>query len=94
MGATESPVTPIYFEGGINEGTNVVVDLRENYGIFCSIVTYPVIPKGQLMLRIIPTASHTLEQVDRTIQVFKEVKKKLDSGYYAGGIQDMNVFKR
>ena len=94
MGATESPVTPIYFEGGVNEGTNVVVDLRENYGIFCSIVTYPVIPKGQLMLRIIPTASHTLEQVDRTIQVFKEVKKKLDSGYYAGGIQDMNVFKK
>ena len=94
MGATESPVTPIYFEGGVNEGTNVVVDLRENYGIFCSIVTYPVIPKGQLMLRIIPTASHTLEQVDRTIQVFKEVKKKLDSGYYAGGIQNMNVFKK
>jgi glycine C-acetyltransferase len=93
MGATESPVTPVYFEGGVNEATNVVIDLRENYGIFCSIVTYPVIPKGQLMLRIIPTASHTLDHVKRTIEVFKEVKKKLDAGHYQGSIQDMNVFK-
>ena len=94
IGVTESPVTPVFFEGGINEGTNVVVDLRENYGIFCSIVTYPVIPKGQLMLRVIPTASHTLEHVERTIKVFKEVQKKLKAGYYEGPIQDMNVFKR
>jgi glycine C-acetyltransferase len=94
IGVTESPVTPVFFEGGINEGTNVVVDLRENYGIFCSIVTYPVIPKGQLMLRIIPTASHTLDHVKRTIEVFKDVKKKLDAGFYEGAIQDMNVFKR
>ncbi|MCQ2111077.1 MAG: pyridoxal phosphate-dependent aminotransferase family protein [Bacteroidaceae bacterium] len=95
MGCTESPVTPIYFEGGINEGTNVVVDLRENYGIFCSLVTYPVIPKGQLMLRIIPTACHTLEHVERTIEVFKEVKKKLDAGVYsASPLQNMNVFTR
>ncbi len=93
MGATESPVTPVYFEGGVNEASNVVIDLRENYGIFCSIVTYPVIPKGQLMLRIIPTASHTLDHVKRTIEVFKEVKKKLDAGHYQGSIQDMNVFK-
>ena len=94
IGVTESPVTPVFFEGGINEGTNVVVDLRENYGIFCSIVTYPVIPKGQLMLRIIPTASHTLDHVKRTIEVFKDVQKKLKAGYYEGPIQDMNVFKR
>ncbi len=94
IGRTESPVTPVFFEGGINEGTNVVVDLRENYGIFCSIVTYPVVPKGQIMLRIIPTASHTLEHVERTISVFKEVKKKLAEGYYAGGIQNMNVFEK
>ena len=78
----------------MNEGTNVVVDLRENYGIFYSIVTYPVIPKGQLMLRIIPTASHTLDHVKRTIEVFKDVQKKLKAGYYEGPIQDMNVFKR
>jgi len=82
IGKTESPVTPVYFEGGTDEGTNVVVDLRENYGIFCSIVTYPVIPKGLLMLRLIPTAVHTLEDVERTINVFSEVKVKLAQGFY------------
>ncbi|MBR4792185.1 MAG: hypothetical protein IK038_00830, partial [Bacteroidaceae bacterium] len=55
---------------------------------------YPVIPKGQLILRVIPTASHTLEHVERTIKVFKEVQKKIKAGYYEGPIQDMNVFKR
>ena len=64
-GVTESPVTPVFFPGDVNQGTNVVVDLRENYGIFCSIVVYPVVPKGQIMLRIIPTAAHTREQADR-----------------------------
>ena len=82
IGKTESPVTPVYFEGGVDEGTNVVVDLRENYGIFCSIVTYPVIPKGVLMLRLIPTAVHTLEDVERTINVFSNVKEKLSQGFY------------
>ncbi|MDY5968996.1 MAG: pyridoxal phosphate-dependent aminotransferase family protein [Bacteroidales bacterium] len=82
LGNTQSPVTPVYFEAGVNEGTNVVVDLRENYGIFCSIVTYPVVPKGQVMLRIIPTACHTMEHVKRTVEVFKEVKDKLDKGFY------------
>jgi glycine C-acetyltransferase len=82
IGKTESPVTPVYFEGGPDEGTNVVVDLRENYGIFCSIVLYPVIPKGLLMLRLIPTAVHTLEDVERTINVFSEVKEKLKQGFY------------
>lgn len=94
MGNTESPVTPIYFEGDVAESTNVVIDLRENYGIFCSLVTYPVVPKGQIMLRIIPTASHTLEHVKRTIDVFKEVKAKLDSGQYKGEIQNMNLFQQ
>jgi glycine C-acetyltransferase len=82
IGKTQSPVTPVYFEGGVEEGTNVVVDLRENYAIFCSIVTYPVIPKGVLMLRLIPTAVHTLEDVERTINVFSEVKDKLKQGFY------------
>jgi glycine C-acetyltransferase len=91
IGKTESPVTPVYFEGGVDEGTNVVVDLRENYGIFCSIVTYPVIPKGQLMLRIIPTAIHTLEDVERTINVFSEVKEKLASGFYNKPIPNRNL---
>jgi len=93
IGRTESPVTPVYFEGGPDEGTNVVVDLRENYGIFCSIVTYPVIPKGMLMLRLIPTAIHTLEDVKRTINVFSEVKEKLAQGYYNKPMPQRNLNK-
>ena len=93
-GVTESPVTPVFFPGDVNQGTNVVVDLRENYGIFCSIVVYPVVPKGQIMLRIIPTAVHTMEQANRTIEVFKEVKKKLDAGVYNKPMPDMHIEKR
>jgi glycine C-acetyltransferase len=79
---TQSPVTPVYFSGSVPEGTNIVVDLRENYNIFCSIVVYPVVPKGVLMLRLIPTAAHTLEDVKETIEVFKIIKKNLDTGKY------------
>lgn len=82
IGKTESPVTPVYLSGSVNEGTQVTMDLRENYGIFCSIVVYPVIPKGELLLRLIPTAAHTLEDVKYTIKCFKEVKEKLASGHY------------
>ncbi len=82
LGNTESPVTPVYLNGSVPEGTNVVIDLRENHGIFCSIVVYPVVPKGVLMLRVIPTAVHTLEDVNYTIEVFKKVKAKLDAGEY------------
>lgn len=82
LGKTESPVTPVYLSGSVPEGTNVVIDLRENYGIFCSIVVYPVVPKGVLMLRIIPTAVHNMDDVSRTINAFKEVKAKLDAGVY------------
>ncbi|MBR2014832.1 MAG: pyridoxal phosphate-dependent aminotransferase family protein, partial [Alistipes sp.] len=64
------------------EGTNLIVDLRENYGIFCSIVIYPVIPKGEIILRIIPTAAHTMEDVERTIAAFKAVRDKFEAGYY------------
>lgn len=83
LGVTNSPVTPIYLSGSVPEGTNVVMDLRENYNIFCSIVVYPVIPKGQLLLRLIPTAGHTLEDVEYTIKAFSEVRKKLEAGKYA-----------
>ncbi|MDR0206446.1 MAG: pyridoxal phosphate-dependent aminotransferase family protein [Bacteroidales bacterium] len=93
IGKTESPVTPVYFEGGPDEGTNVVVDLRENYGIFCSIVVYPVVPKGVLMLRLIPTAVHTLEDVELTINVFSEIKEKLVQGYYNKPIPYKNLNK-
>ncbi len=82
LGHTESPVTPVFLKGQIAEGTNVVIDLRETYGIFCSIVVYPVVPKDVIMLRIIPTTAHTMEDVDYTIKCFKEVKEKLASGKY------------
>ena len=94
LGHTQSPVTPVYFKGGVGEGTNIVVDLRENYGIFCSIVVYPVVPKGVLMLRIIPTAAHTLEHVERTINVFSEVKEKLAAGYYDHEMPNMNLINK
>ncbi|WP_239684427.1 aminotransferase class I/II-fold pyridoxal phosphate-dependent enzyme [Sunxiuqinia dokdonensis] len=84
LGRTNSPVTPVYMKGGVVEATNVVMDLRENYGIFCSVVVYPVIPKGEIILRLIPTAMHSLEDVDITIKAFKEVRDKLESGAYAG----------
>ena len=83
LGVTNSPVTPVYLSGSVPEGTNVVMDLRENYNIFCSIVVYPVIPKGQLLLRLIPTAIHTIEDVEYTIQAFSAVRKNLEAGKYA-----------
>ncbi len=82
LGVTNSCVTPVFFQGGVGEATNVVMDLRENFNVFCSVVTYPVIPKGQIMLRLIPTAMHTLEDVDYTIKAFAEVRTKLEEGKY------------
>jgi len=82
LGKTESPVTPVFLEGNVGEATMLTMDLRENYNIFCSIVVYPVIPKDQIMLRIIPTAVHTMEDVDYTIKAFREVKEKLKAGDY------------
>jgi glycine C-acetyltransferase len=82
IGNTESPVTPVFLSGSVPEATNVVIDLRENYKVFCSIVIYPVVPKDVIMLRIIPTSSHTLEDVNYTINAFAEVQKKLIAGEY------------
>jgi glycine C-acetyltransferase len=82
LGHTQSPVTPVYLNGTIPEATELTMDLRENYSIFCSIVVYPVVPKGVIMLRIIPTAVHTLEDVDYTIKAFAEIKEKLAAGKY------------
>ena len=67
IGPTNSPVTPVYMKGGVTEATNLIVDLRENHNLFCSIVVYPVIPRGEIILRVIPTAAHTLEDVNYTI---------------------------
>lgn len=82
IGNTQSPVTPVYFSGSVPEGTNIVIDLRENHNVFCSIVVYPVVPKGVLMLRLIPTASHTMKEVNETIDVFKKIKANLEAGKY------------
>ena len=82
LGRTNSPVSPVIMHGTVAESTSVVHDLRENYHIFCSVVVYPVIPKGMILLRLIPTAVHNLEQVERTIKAFKEIREKLKSGAY------------
>lgn len=82
LGVTESPVTPVYLEGTAIYAANLLLDLRENYGLFCSMVAYPVVPKGVIMLRIIPTAMHSLEDVEFTIKCFTEVQHKLKIGAY------------
>jgi glycine C-acetyltransferase len=90
IGKTASPVTPVFMKGGVGEATQLVQDMRENYGIFCSIVIYPVVPKGTIMLRLIPTAVHTLEDVEYTIDIFKKIKQQLMAGKYSiGGVPDV-----
>jgi glycine C-acetyltransferase len=90
IGNTDSVVTPIYMKGGVEEATLMVMDLRENYGIFCSIVVYPVIPKGHIIYRLIPTAAHNDDDIERTLTAFSETKAKLDEGAYkAEVIPDM-----
>ncbi len=88
LGKTQSPVTPVFIQGGLPQTTQIVRDLRRNYGIFCSVVIYPVVPKGVIMLRIIPTAVHTLEDVNYTIRCFKEVKEKLETNAYPDELAD------
>ena len=82
IGITTTPVTPVVLNGTIPEATHLTLDLRENFNIFCSIVVYPVVPKGMIILRLIPTAVHSLEDVKETIDAFKSIKNKLDSGEY------------
>jgi glycine C-acetyltransferase len=82
IGKTDSVVTPVYMKGDIPEATAMVMDLRENYHIFCSIVVYPVIPKGHIIYRLIPTAVHTDEDIRETLEAFSATKKKLDAGEY------------
>ncbi len=82
LGNTNSPVTPVYLKVSIPETINLVVDLRENHGIFCSAVTYPVIPKGMLMLRIIPTAQHSDDDIQKTLDAFSAIREKIESGAY------------
>ncbi len=82
LGTTQSCVTPVYLKGSIPEAMALVKDLRENHGIFCSIVVYPVIPKGLILLRLIPTASHTLEDVSITLDAFSAIRERLENGTY------------
>jgi glycine C-acetyltransferase len=77
IGNTTTPVTPVYLQGDIPEATELVKDLRENYNVFCSMVVYPVVPKGIIILRLIPTAVHSPQDVERTIDIFKKVRVKL-----------------
>ncbi len=82
IGTTQSCVTPVYLNGSIPEAMALVKDLRENHGIFCSIVVYPVIPKGLILLRLIPTATHTLQDVEETLVAFEAIRERLENGTY------------
>jgi glycine C-acetyltransferase len=82
IGKTDSVVTPVFLKGTLGEATNVTVELRETYGVFCSIVVYPVVPKDVIMLRLIPTTVHSLKDVEYTIECFKKVREKLEAGAY------------
>ncbi|AHF15588.1 aminotransferase class I/II-fold pyridoxal phosphate-dependent enzyme [Niabella soli] len=90
IGTTDSVVTPVYMKGGVEEATAMVMDLREHHKIFCSIVVYPVIPKGHIIYRLIPTATHTDADIEATLNAFSDVKAKLDAGAYkTNAIPDM-----
>ena len=83
LGTTNSPVTPVTMSSdSLDECANLIIDLRENYNIFVSAVLYPVVPKGTLILRIIPTAVHTQEDIDLTLTAFSAIRDKLKSGEY------------
>ena len=94
IGVAEACVTPVFLKGDVPEATNILIDLRENYKIFCSVVVYPVVPKGVIMYRLIPTAMHELEHVQYTLDAFAEIKKKLEAGAYKGSteIQDKAIY--
>lgn len=85
LGRTQSCVTPVFLNGSVSEATNLALEMREHYNIFCSVVVYPVIPKGEIIFRLIPTAAHTLEDVDYTVKAFKEVKARLEAGEFETG---------
>ena len=84
IGEAEACVAPVHIKGGVGQATKMALDLRENYRIFCSIILYPVIPKGMIIFRIVSTAAHTMEDVEYTLNAFKEIKAKLDAGAYDG----------
>jgi glycine C-acetyltransferase len=90
LGHTESPVTPVFMKCPLEQVTQLIYDLRENFGIFCSVVIYPVVPRDVVMLRLIPTASHSLEDVAYTVKAFKEIKRKVDNDEYPHEMADFS----
>jgi glycine C-acetyltransferase len=90
LGKTESPVTPVFMKCPLSQVTQLIYDLRENFGIFCSVVIYPVVPRDVVMLRLIPTALHTMEDVEYTVKAFKELKSKVDNDVYPHEMKDFS----
>lgn len=90
LGKTESPVTPVFFKCALFQVTQLIYDLRENFNIFCSVVIYPVVPRDVVMLRLIPTAAHSLEDVEYTVKAFKELKRKIDNNLYPNEVADFS----
>jgi glycine C-acetyltransferase len=93
LGATNTCVTPIYLQGTTTQAANLIFDLREGFNIFCSIVVYPVIPKGQMLLRLIPTADHTDKDIDDTLHAFREIYRKLTTGEYDKQFEGMAMIE-
>ena len=91
IGVAEACITPVFLKGDVPEATNMLVDLRENHGIFCSCVVYPVVPKGVIMYRLIPTAMHEMEHVEYTLKAFEACKAKLEAGEYKGSTEIMDM---
>ena len=92
IGKAEACVTPVFLQGNVAEATNILIDLRENHKIFCSVVVYPVVPKGVIMFRIIPTAMHSLEDVEYTLNAFGQIGENLKKGAYkAEEMQDKST---
>lgn len=89
IGTTNTPVTPVLMHGGLFDATQLIFDMRENYNIFCSVVVYPVIPKGQIILRLIPTAAHTDEDIDQTLEAFSELRDKITNKLYPQEMPDI-----
>ena len=93
IGPAEACVTPVHVKAGVNQASNIAVALREEYHIFCSVVIYPVIPPGMVIFRIIPTAAHSMEDVERTLTAFRDIKSRLASGEFDKEMPDMALIK-
>ena len=93
IGPAEACVTPVHVKAGVNQASNIAVALREEYHIFCSVVIYPVIPPGMVIFRVIPTAAHSMEDVERTLEAFRDMKERLDRGEFDKEMPNMALLK-